>query len=153
MQAEPVVIIDTRDADTYAAGHLPGAVNLREIFTYLATSSAEGLSALKSTFHDHFGAAGLRGSDEMLPKEEVAVALHTDITLLDVSDIDGWTGKFVFSDLGGCLAVGIRAVARWKQAKLATLATSVVAITHWATAFLLTGRSAATSSRSDGRRD
>ena len=28
MGTEPVVIIDTRDADTYAAGHLPGAVNM-----------------------------------------------------------------------------------------------------------------------------
>ena len=25
--AEPVVLIDTRDADTYALGHIPGAVN------------------------------------------------------------------------------------------------------------------------------
>jgi len=25
--AEPVVVIDTRDADTFAAGHIPGAVN------------------------------------------------------------------------------------------------------------------------------
>ena len=33
MGAEPVVVIDTRDADTYAAGHLPGAFNMREIFT------------------------------------------------------------------------------------------------------------------------
>ena len=161
MQAEPVVIIDTRDADAYAAGHLPGAVNMREIFTFLATSNAEGLSALKSTFHQHFGAAGLSGAetavfyedalnsgygqscrgyclltwlgypkvkvlnggfsawkatglpvstdaatptaatfpadlqsaDVMLTKDEVAAALHTDIKLLDVRDIDEWTGE------------------------------------------------------------
>jgi thiosulfate/3-mercaptopyruvate sulfurtransferase len=59
---EPLVIIDTRDADTYAAGHLPGAVNLREIFTFLATSTAEGLQDLKSTFAQHFGAVGLSGA-------------------------------------------------------------------------------------------
>ena len=29
LKSEPVVLIDTRDADTYAAGHIPGAVNLR----------------------------------------------------------------------------------------------------------------------------
>ena len=63
MGTEPVVIIDTRDADTYAAGHLPGAVNMREIFTFLATSTAEGLSALKSTFAEHFGAVGLSGAE------------------------------------------------------------------------------------------
>jgi thiosulfate/3-mercaptopyruvate sulfurtransferase len=161
MQAEPVVIIDTRDGDTYAAGHLPGAVNMREIFTFLATSTAEGLSALKSTFEQHFGAAGLSGAetavfyedalnsgygqscrgyylltwlgypkvkvlnggfsawkanglpvstdaatptaatfpidlagaDVMLTKEEVVAALNTDVKLLDVRDIDEWTGE------------------------------------------------------------
>ncbi len=161
MGAEPVVIIDTRDADTYAAGHLPGAVNLREIFTFLATSTAEGLTALKSTFAEHFGSIGLSGletavfyedalnsgygqscrgyylltwlgypkikvlnggfsawkalglpvstalptvkpakfpadltsADVMLTKDEVAAALHTDVKLLDVRDIDEWTGE------------------------------------------------------------
>ena len=62
-KAEPVVLIDTRDADTYAAGHIPGAVNLREIFTFLATSTAEGLSQLKETFASHFGAVGLSGKE------------------------------------------------------------------------------------------
>jgi thiosulfate/3-mercaptopyruvate sulfurtransferase len=58
---EPVVVIDTRDADAHAAGHIPGAVNLREIFTYLATSTAEGLRQLQGSFRQHFGAAGLSG--------------------------------------------------------------------------------------------
>ncbi|MDP1742006.1 MAG: sulfurtransferase [Polaromonas sp.] len=161
MGAEPVVIIDTRDAETYAAGHLPGAVNMREIFTFLATSTAEGLTALKSTFAEHFGAVGLSGaetavfyedalnsgygqscrgyylltwlgypkikvlnggfsawkaqglpvsvegatpkvaafptdlamSDVMLTKDDVAAALNTGIALLDVRDIDEWTGE------------------------------------------------------------
>ncbi len=161
MAAEPVVIIDTRDADTYAAGHLPGAVNMREIFTFLATSTAEGLTALKSTFAEHFGLVGLSGaetavfyedalnsgygqscrgyylltwlgypkvkvlnggfsawtaaglpvsteaatptpatfpadlamSDVMLTKEDVAAALNTEVALLDVRDIDEWTGE------------------------------------------------------------
>jgi thiosulfate/3-mercaptopyruvate sulfurtransferase len=161
MGTEPVVIIDTRDADTYAAGHLPGAVNMREIFTFLATSTAEGLTALKSTFAEHFGAVGLSGletavfyedalnsgygqscrgyylltwlgypkikvlnggfsawkaqglpvsteaptleaatfptdlmdADVMLTKDEVAAALNTDVKLLDVRDIDEWTGE------------------------------------------------------------
>ena len=161
MAAEKVVVIDTRDADTYSAGHLPGAVNMREIFTFLATSTAEGLTALKSTFAEHFGAVGLSGSetavfyedalnsgygqscrgyylltwlgypkikvlnggfsawkaqglgvsvdqstpvaktfptdlvcaDVMLTKDDVAAALNTDIKLLDVRDIDEWTGE------------------------------------------------------------
>lgn len=161
MGTEPLVIIDTRDADTYAAGHLPGAVNLREIFTFLATSTAEGLTALKDNFAQSFGAIGLsgaetavfyedalnsgygqscrgyylltwlgypkiavlnggfsawkaqglpvstevtvptaaifpstlEGADVMLTKDDVAAALHTDIKLLDVRDIDEWTGE------------------------------------------------------------
>lgn len=161
MGAEPVVIIDTRDADTYTAGHLPGAVNLREIFTFLATSTAEGLEALKATFQSHFGGIGLsgaetavfyedalnsgygqscrgyylltwlgyphikvlnggfsawkalglpvstdaptpvakafpthlQGADVMLTKDDVVAALNTDIKLLDVRDIDEWTGE------------------------------------------------------------
>ena len=63
MTTGPVVVIDTRDADAYAAGHIPGAVNMREIFTFLATSTAEGLSELKQTFASHFGAAGLSGAE------------------------------------------------------------------------------------------
>ncbi len=61
--AEPVVIIDTRDADAFAAGHIPGAVNLREVFTFLATSTPEGLQELKSTFAEALGAAGLSGQE------------------------------------------------------------------------------------------
>ena len=161
MGAEPVVIIDTRDGDAYAASHIPGAVNMREIFTFLATSTPEGLMALKATFAEHFGAVGLSGTetavfyedalnsgygqscrgyylltwlgypkimvlnggfsawkaagldvstaaptpvaktfpnglagaDVMLTKEEMVAALYTDIQLLDVRDIDEWTGE------------------------------------------------------------
>jgi rhodanese-related sulfurtransferase len=35
MASEPVVVIDTRNPDAYAAGHIPGAVNVHDIFTYL----------------------------------------------------------------------------------------------------------------------
>lgn len=61
--SEPVVLIDTRDAETYAAGHIEGAVNLREIFTFLATSTAEGVQALKDSFIRQFGAIGLSGAE------------------------------------------------------------------------------------------
>jgi thiosulfate/3-mercaptopyruvate sulfurtransferase len=33
MKTEPTVLIDTRDPAVYAEAHIPGAVNLREIFT------------------------------------------------------------------------------------------------------------------------
>ena len=160
MASEPTVVIDTRDADTYAAGHVPGAINMREIFTYLATSTSEGVAALKDTFAKAFGHAGLSGAetavfyedalnsgygqscrgyylltwmgypkvkvvnggysawkaaglpvstepavatpatfpslpraDVMLSKDEVKALLGTDAVLLDVRDIDEWTGE------------------------------------------------------------
>jgi len=33
MATEPVVLIDARDPRNYAAGHIPQAVNIHEIFT------------------------------------------------------------------------------------------------------------------------
>jgi thiosulfate/3-mercaptopyruvate sulfurtransferase len=69
-KSEPVVIIDTRDPEAYASGHLPGAVNLREIFTFLATSTAEGLHELKQTFADAFGSVGLSGAETAVLYED-----------------------------------------------------------------------------------
>src|SRR5258707_11857301 len=59
IKKEPCVIIDTRNPDAYAAGHLPNAVNVHEIFTFLATSTPEGMHELKTKFADAFGGAGL----------------------------------------------------------------------------------------------
>jgi thiosulfate/3-mercaptopyruvate sulfurtransferase len=70
MAAAPAVIIDTRSPDAYAAGHIPGAVNLHEIFTYLATSTPEGFAELKAKFADAFGKAGLSGSETAVIYEQ-----------------------------------------------------------------------------------
>jgi len=67
---EPVVIIDTRDPATYAAGHLPGAVNVHDIFTYLATSTPEGVAAMREKFAAIFGAAGLSGEETAVVYEQ-----------------------------------------------------------------------------------
>lgn len=66
----PKVLIDTRDPESYAAGHLPGAVNLHQIFTFLATSTPEGLVELKDTFADAFGKAGLSGKETAVIYEQ-----------------------------------------------------------------------------------
>jgi thiosulfate/3-mercaptopyruvate sulfurtransferase len=66
----PTVIIDTRSPDAYAAGHIPGAVNMHDIFTFLATSSKEGLEELKGKFAEAFGAAGLSGEEVAVIYEE-----------------------------------------------------------------------------------
>src|SRR5665647_480803 len=63
MSSGDIVIIDTRHPDAYAAGHIPGAVNEHAIFTYLATSTPEGVAELKTKFAEAFGAAGLSGKE------------------------------------------------------------------------------------------
>jgi thiosulfate/3-mercaptopyruvate sulfurtransferase len=67
---EPVVIIDTRNPDAYGAGHLPNAVNVHEIFTFLATSTPEGIHELKTKFADAFGNAGLSGKETAVIYEQ-----------------------------------------------------------------------------------
>jgi thiosulfate/3-mercaptopyruvate sulfurtransferase len=69
-KSEPIVIIDTRDPATYAAGHIPGAVNIHDIFTYLATSTPEGVAAMREKFAGIFGAAGLSGNETAVVYEQ-----------------------------------------------------------------------------------
>lgn len=69
-KTEPCVIIDTRNPDAYAAGHIPNAVNLHEIFTFLATSTPEGMEELKKKFADAFGGAGLSGDETAVIYEQ-----------------------------------------------------------------------------------
>ena len=63
MKREPVVPIDTRDPAVYAEAHIPGAVDVREVFTYLAGSTPEGLAALRDKFASAFETAGLSGEE------------------------------------------------------------------------------------------
>ncbi|WP_322628575.1 sulfurtransferase [Halothiobacillus sp.] len=70
MAAEPTVVIDARNPDAYAAGHIPGAVNIHDIFTFLATSSPEGLVELKTKFAETFGNAGLSGKETAVIYED-----------------------------------------------------------------------------------
>ena len=66
MTGPDVVVIDTRSPDAYAAGHIPGAVNVHDIFTFLATSTPEGMATLRQTFADAFGAAGVSGAESVV---------------------------------------------------------------------------------------
>jgi len=70
LEGEKIVLIDTRDPATYAAGHIPGAVNLHEIFTYLAMSTPEGVAALNDKFAAAFGGAGLSGEETAVIYEQ-----------------------------------------------------------------------------------
>jgi len=70
MMGPGVVVIDTRSPDAYAAGHIRGAVNVHEIFTFLATSTPEGVAELRGKFAAAFGAAGLSGAETAVCYEE-----------------------------------------------------------------------------------
>lgn len=70
MRSEPVVLIDTRDPGQFAEAHIPRAVNVRDVFTYLATSSAGGLAALRDKFAEAFGNAGLSGTETAIIYEQ-----------------------------------------------------------------------------------
>jgi thiosulfate/3-mercaptopyruvate sulfurtransferase len=67
---ESLVIIDTRDEAAYASGHIPGAANLRDIFTYLATSTPEGVDAMHDKFVSEFGRVGLSGKETAVLYED-----------------------------------------------------------------------------------
>ena len=64
------MLIDTRDPKSYAAGHIPDAVNIHDIFSYLATSTPDGMAELKGKFADAFGAAGLSGKETAVIYEQ-----------------------------------------------------------------------------------
>ena len=70
IERKPTVIIDTRDAESFAAGHIENAVNIHDIFTYLATSSPEGLKELEQSFAERFGEAGLSGQETAVIYED-----------------------------------------------------------------------------------
>jgi thiosulfate/3-mercaptopyruvate sulfurtransferase len=70
LEAGDVVTIDTRDPESFAAGHIPGAVNAHDIFSYLSTSTPEGLEELQTKFAKIFGDAGLSGKELAVVYEE-----------------------------------------------------------------------------------
>lgn len=69
-QAEPIVLIDTRDPVQFSEAHIAGAVNVRDVFTYLATSASGGLDAMREKFAEAFGKAGLSGAETAVVYEQ-----------------------------------------------------------------------------------
>jgi thiosulfate/3-mercaptopyruvate sulfurtransferase len=54
-----VVIIDIRDSEDYSRGHIPGAVNIPQLFTTLSMTTPEGLNELEKTLTPLFSKAGI----------------------------------------------------------------------------------------------
>jgi thiosulfate/3-mercaptopyruvate sulfurtransferase len=70
MRNNDVVAIDTRDPCSYAVGHIPHAVNVHDIFTYLSTSTPKGMKELTDKFSRIFGEAGLSGKEHAIVYEQ-----------------------------------------------------------------------------------
>jgi len=74
LDAGKAVLVDIRDAETYGKDHIPGAVNVPDVFFYLSETSPAGLKALHDTFASQFGAVGLDGDKVAIVYED---ALNT----------------------------------------------------------------------------
>jgi rhodanese-related sulfurtransferase len=82
MEQESIVIIDTHDPAEYAVSHIPRAVSMREIFTYLATSTSDGLANLQSQFATLLGAAGISGKERIIVYEDAANCFFDELPLV-----------------------------------------------------------------------
>lgn len=70
IQEESPAIIDIRDPAAYELGHIPGAVNIPEIFDYLSMSDAHGIEDLQKTFQKLFSEAGINMDKQVVFYEE-----------------------------------------------------------------------------------
>ena len=61
--ASNIAKLPTRSAPEVFLQAVPSAVDVREVFTYLASSTPEGLEALRDRFASAFGTAGLSGEE------------------------------------------------------------------------------------------
>lgn len=68
------IFIDTREPADYNAGHIPGAVNVREIFTHISLSNKNELKSLAEKFSSIFGNVGLSGEEHAVIYED---AMHS----------------------------------------------------------------------------
>ncbi|MBD2775083.1 sulfurtransferase [Iningainema tapete] len=70
LEQKSLIVIDTRDPKEYSVSHIPGAVNIREIFTILASSEPFGLASLQSQFAELLGKAGISGTEQLVIYED-----------------------------------------------------------------------------------
>jgi len=54
-----IVIVDTRSVQEYNEYHIEGAVNLHDIFTFLSSSTSDGIAELRSYFASAFEKVGI----------------------------------------------------------------------------------------------
>ena len=99
------VVVDIRDEEDYKENHIPGAVNIPDIFYYLAETSNEGLQEVQDKFKALFCAAGVSNDKKVILYEDafdsryggscrgywlLSYLGHTDTGILD-GGYSAWT--------------------------------------------------------------
>lgn len=64
------LLVDVRASEDFDKGHIPGAVNIPEMFTTLSMSTAEGLQKMQDIFIPLFRKAGIRHEQTVIVYEE-----------------------------------------------------------------------------------
>jgi thiosulfate/3-mercaptopyruvate sulfurtransferase len=64
------IAVDVRDSDAFESSHLPGAVNIPEMFYELSMSTEEGLREMEDTFIPLFSRAGLSKDKTIIVYED-----------------------------------------------------------------------------------
>ena len=64
------VMVDVRDAESFAKEHIPGAVNIPEMFTTLSMTTPEGLQEMQDIFVPLFRKAGIRHEQTVIVYED-----------------------------------------------------------------------------------
>lgn len=70
LKSEAVTVLDTRDPEDYAESHIPHALHVYDIFTYLCTRGNGGLPAMVNHFSRLFGKIGLKRTDTVVVYED-----------------------------------------------------------------------------------
>ncbi len=65
-----IKIIDTREPEDYVIDHIPGAVNIYDIFSYLSTKDNGGYESMRCHFAKLFGDAGICGNERVIVYED-----------------------------------------------------------------------------------
>ena len=65
-----VTLVDVRSAEEFDKGHIPGAVNIPEMFTTLSMTTPEGLQEMQDIFIPLFRKAGIRHEQTVIVYED-----------------------------------------------------------------------------------
>ncbi|WP_372972167.1 sulfurtransferase [Marinobacter sp.] len=108
---DDILLIDVRDAADYAVEHIPGAVNVPDIFYHLTTTSDDELSATYQKFEDILSGVGLQPGQK-------AVLYEDGLTTRFGSSCRGW---WLLSHLGhDNTAILDKGLAGWKATGFVT---------------------------------